>query len=191
MPKNPLQAAFLPTFILTNIGGVAIDAILSDTTEFPNLITKHPVEKGFTRADNIVKQPIRMSMTGKLTDTPSLNVGGISLPIDGLPANIVNDFSTIGGGAALASFNALRGLRDTQATFTVVSDLGTFENMAFSNLSALRAGGDGFGFTFSSVIEELLTVSSDTVLAADVSEDAQASAAPEQSFGFQGAVLAI
>lgn len=191
--KNPLQLSFLPTFILTQIGGVAIDAILSDTTSFANRITKHPTEDGSIRTDNIVNMPIEIKMLGKLTDTPQIKFGpGITLPIGGLPANIVNDFANPDsiataafGGAALASFNELRRLRDTRSTFTVVSDLGIFQNMAFENLSALRGSGDGFGFTFDAQMSQILTVSSNVVLASNVSDDARIGALQEQNVGNQ------
>lgn len=182
MPKMP--AFGVPTFILSSIGGVAIDAAVSVSPSFPARVSDNPIESGEIVSDNVILLPMRIEMDGILTDTPALaGIGGEAaalfgvgvaatsfLPVSPVVTQVQSGIAaafnaamkladgTFLPGRAKEQFGKLRELRDQRIPFRVVIDLGMFDNMVFESLSQTASAKDGRSIRFSASLKQLLIV---------------------------------
>ena len=59
------------------IGGLSLDATLSENHERSSDITESPVETGATITDHVILNPERVTIEGFVTDAPAVLLGGI------------------------------------------------------------------------------------------------------------------
>ena len=161
----------LPTTFLSSIGAVTIDAVIREQHRFENLVTKHPVEDGSPRTDNIINLPVKLEMEGRITDTPmsfvlsaasgAAGLLGEALGIDA--AAVALGTSLIGAtmaGRAKAAYQELVALYTTRIPFEVQSGINLYENMVFETLVFPRIKEDGRSIRFRATMVEILIVGS-------------------------------
>ncbi len=73
----------------TLIGDLALDCTVTETHTATSTVTEHPVESGANITDHIRPDPVQLSITGIVSDTPigsrqvqrSIDIGGASVQI--------------------------------------------------------------------------------------------------------------
>lgn len=167
---NPIDSFGLPVALLTNVGGVEIDAAISENHRYNSLVTANPIEDGSVISDHIVNLPITLDMEGRLTDTPfgflpALAAGAATgILTTGLPAGVTALTATVAAallsetrpGLSKTKFKLLVALQTTRETIDIVTGLQTYSNMAIESLSAPRAAGDGKSIRFNATFKEIL-----------------------------------
>lgn len=129
------------------IGSIVLDATISENHDFSSLVTKYPIEKGADISDNIINNPVKLTMTGFITNSP---------------VNIFGDFvdRATQGQKLLpnrvgAAFTELTDLREIKEPFTVVSGLKTYQSMVFESLVFPRDRSTGDTLRFTAVLTRL------------------------------------
>jgi len=121
----------------TLIGDLALDCTVTETHTATSTVTEHPVESGANITDHIRPDPVQLSITGIVSDTPigsrqvqrSIEVGGASVQVTQQePPSSATGF----GQAARAKLEALR---DAAKPIKVVTRDKTYESMALVSLS--------------------------------------------------------
>lgn len=205
--KSPIFG--IPTFILTTIGTVRIDAVLNVLHRFPSLISKNPTETGEPVSDNIVNLPNMIEMEGRISDTPlfanlalAAGIGASAVALTsaqqatralqfasgglGFASSLLD--GTFLPGYAAQQFNELRKLRDTRQSFRVVSGLDVFEDMAFELLSQPATAADGRSIRFSATMTQIIRVDTNFVPIDSVAPAVNHTAVEPLNVGHQTAV---
>ena len=189
MPKPSIFG--VPTVVLSNVGGVLIDAVLSRSTTRKYDITKNPIESGAQISDHKVKQPIMFNIEGRFTDTPF----AFTRVIIAGPRPTTTNFGRAlipAPGAAQAAMDGLVELADKDELFQIVQGNKIYDNILFQEVVELGEPGDGYSLRFTAVLEQVLIVDDQTGLiesGASVDASINNGAAAAFALGFQ-AVLA-
>lgn len=172
MPAPDIYGLPTTTDLLSRVGVVSVDAVLTELHRFENLVTRHPIEDGSPVTDHIVNQPVTLEMEGRITDTPlslleSLGSGASGLIGSQLGVNqavLAAGTAAIGAslpGRAKLAYQELVALFVSRETFTVISGINEYENMAFETLEFPRAAQDGRSLRFRATLKELIIVGVD------------------------------
>lgn len=162
----------LPTTILSRVGVVDVDAVLTEKHRFDNLVTQHPIEDGSPVTDHIVNLPVTLDMEGRITDTPLSILASIGSGATGLigsdlgvdPAVLAAGTAVLGAslpGRAKLAYQELVALYVSRETFTVISGINEYLNMTFESLEFPRAAQDGRSLRFRASLRELIIVGVD------------------------------
>jgi hypothetical protein len=139
------------------------DVVTSENWEDTSEITRFPVESGLSITDHIIRQPVRLSLEGVVTNTP-------------LPPTIPL-FQR-----AQAAYERLRELHDSGSVVAVSSGLRIQESMGISSVGLVLDASTGDAIAPSVTLEEVRIVQSVTVavpeeiLRADVKAEGQSEA---------------
>lgn len=131
------------------IDGFLIDISVSEDHSFEAEVTSHPVESGSTISDNIRPQPIKVSLTCMVSNTPlepMRSSRGSRLGPE--ETNVI----------AQQALDHLRQIWAKREPVTIRTSIGTFTNMAMSSLSVPRAADDGDSLRFSVTFTQIVTV---------------------------------
>ena len=189
MPKPSIFG--VPTTVLSNVGGVLIDAVLSRATRRQNLITENPIESGSTVSDHIARLPLVLEMEGRLTDTPfAFN----RVVVAGSPPRR-GEFGRAlipAPGSAESAFDTLVELSESKEFFDVVSGNKLFKRMQFSELDDIGSPGDGYSKRFTATLIQLQVVDSDGAINRGnvVDPNIRNGAAATLALGFQAVLTA-
>ena len=174
---NPLDSFGLPTAVLSSIGGVEIDAVLSEDHRYDALITENPVEDGSVITDHVVNLPVVLEMECRLTDTPfgyltaivaASAVGALTTGLTGAQAAAGLTQAAASAllgetrpGLSKTKFNLLVALQATREPIDVVTGVQTYGNMFIQSLSAPRSSSDGKSLLFRATFKEVLIAGDD------------------------------
>lgn len=169
----------LPTVLLSKISFIQVDAVLDETHTFENLVTEHPVEDGSPRTDHIVNLPVKIEMTGRITDTPSSIAASLTSGAAGVigkdlgisPAAASGIGAVLGAtlpGRAKSVYQELVALYEGRETFTVLTGLNEYANMTFTRLEFPRQAKDGRSIRFRAQMKELFIVGEGTLSNAEL-----------------------
>jgi len=133
----------------TKINTIDIDVLTTESPTFQNTITQNPTEEGKNVSDNIINNPITLTLSC-----------------------IVTDFSRIAGRQTDAGegrrsslvFFDLKQLRNDKTIFKVQTGLDLYENMAIASFRPVRNASNTNALEFSIDFQEVLKVSSQTVV---------------------------
>lgn len=118
---------------------IPLDASVSESHVYQALVTTNPVEQGSDITDNVSINPIVLTMTGFITDTPVKIFQGIQQLLS----------STSGSGTiSKSAHNDLVFLFEKKQPFTVVTGLKTYSNMILRRLSFPRSADTGQSIRF-------------------------------------------
>ncbi len=174
---NPFDSFGLPTALLTDVGGVEVDAVISENHRYNSLVTQNPIEDGSIISDHIVNLPVILEMEGRFTDTPfgflTSLVAGVA--VGALTTELTNSqaigaltaatatalLSETRPGLSKIKFKLLVALQVTRETIDIVTGIQTYSNMVVESLSAPRSSADGRSIRFNATFRELL-VAGDT-----------------------------
>jgi hypothetical protein len=144
----------------TMIGDLALDCTVTETHTATSTVTEHPVESGAKITDHIRPDPVQLSITGIVSDTPigsrqvqrSIAVGGASVQV----TQQEPPTSTTGyGRAAWAKLDAIR---TAAKPVKVVTRDKTYENMALVSLSVPKESKTGGALYFTAQFKQIRIV---------------------------------
>lgn len=140
------------------LGGIVVDATVSEEHMATCLITKNPVEDGAKITDHVTLEPVTLTVEGVISDTP------LGFAIIGNIQNLVRSVSTLFGKSSRSvdAYNRLLKLRQDRQPFKVITGLKQYKNMILSDLSVVRTKDTGNAIHFRAVMEEINIVSSAT-----------------------------
>ncbi|MDC7234970.1 MAG: hypothetical protein PQJ58_17180 [Spirochaetales bacterium] len=140
------------------ISDLALDLILSEEEKLSGRATSSPVEEGADISDSIELDPLVLTMTGFITNTPVRDVD------DGDTSNRYRD-----------AIHALKEIRLAKLPVTIVATEEVYENMAIEELSIPRNVSLGESAEISLSFRQIVIVKSQTaVMPVSVIEDKQA-----------------
>lgn len=144
----------------TMIGDLALDCTVTETHTATSTVTEHPVESGANITDHIRTDPVQLSITGIVSDTPigsrqvqrSIAVGGASVQV----TQQEPPTSTTGyGRAAWAKLDAIR---TAAKPVKVVTRDKTYDSMALVSLSVPKESKTGGALYFTAQFKQIRIV---------------------------------
>ncbi len=126
--------AFENLFIRTekSLGGIQLDAVLSESHSTPVRLTKNPIELGADITDHAIIEPIQLVIVAEVSDTPlgAAAFGAIIDLITGLFGTATSSNIT----RSNAAYNALIQLKNAREPIQVQTRLRLYENMLITNI---------------------------------------------------------
>lgn len=144
----------------TLIGDPALDCTVTETHTATSTVTEHPVESGANITDHIRPDPVQLSITGIVSDTPigsrqvqrSIEVGGASVQVTQQePPSSATGF----GRAAWAKLDAIR---TAAKPVKVVTRDKTYDSMALVSLSVPKESKTGGALYFTAQFKQIRIV---------------------------------
>lgn len=144
----------------TLIGDLAIDCTVTETHTATSTVTEHPVESGANITDHIRPDPVQLSITGIVSDTPlgskqiqrAIEVGGASVQVTQQePPSSATGF----GRAAWAKLDAIR---TAAKPVKVVTRDKTYDSMALVSLSVPKESKTGGALYFTAQFKQVRIV---------------------------------
>lgn len=135
-----LSLLFGRKYAQTNVGGVFLDATLTEDHQYNSRVTSYPIEDGTIISDHIINEPETLSITGIVSDTPLA-----FLP----PFNRSSD-----------AFNRLVRIQNNKERITVVTGIKVYTNMVITSLQVPRNTQTGQSLTFIIELQKLIVDSS-------------------------------
>lgn len=144
----------------TMIGDLALDCTVTETHTATSTVTQHPVESGANITDHIRPDPVKLAITGIVSDTPigarevqkALNVGGVSVQIR------QQDTPTSPVGFGRAAWSKLEEIRNAAKPVTVLTRDKKYESMAMVSLSIPKEAKNGGALYFTAQFEQVRIV---------------------------------
>lgn len=132
---------------------IPLDASLEESHLHQALVTSNPVEEGSDVTDHVSINPVTLTMTGFVTDSPVKFLQGVQQLLS----------STSGSGSISSSaHDDLRFLFNSKTPFTVVTGLDTYENMVFRRLNFPRNAQTGETLRFEAELVQVTFASFQT-----------------------------
>ena len=127
--------AFENLFIRTkkSIGGVQLDAVLSESHNNVVRLTTNPVEFGVDITDHAIIEPKKLNIVAQVSDTP-LGAAAFSQIID-LVTGLFGTATTDNLTRSNAAYNALIQLQELREPIEVQTKLKLYENMIITGIS--------------------------------------------------------
>ena len=114
----------------SQLGFLSLDVLVTENIKLPSEVTKYPVEDGSEEiSDHITQQNEELSITGRIANTEILSFQfgpGITKLVDAV--------------------DQLRNMHKARQLVKVVTGLGTYTDMAFTNLTVNRSNGSDGGY---------------------------------------------
>jgi hypothetical protein len=155
-----LSQLFGPQF--NSISTLQVDVTLSESHDFPATVTEKPVEDGSNINDNVILGNAKLSMSGILTDNRL-------------------------GTSKVDKWRALLEIQRSREPFLVGTSLGSYPNMIFTNISAVRDVSNAGAVFFTADLTQVRIIQSETaqVPLRAIKEDRKAKQASKQDKGKQ------
>ena len=144
----------------TLIGDLAIDCTVTETHTASATVTAHPVESGSDITDHIRPEPLQLSITGIVSDTPlgskqiqrAVDIGGTSVQVT------QQETPTSATGFGRAAWSKLEEILAAAKPIKVVTRDKTYESMALVSLSVPKDARTGGAFAFSAQFRQVRIV---------------------------------
>jgi hypothetical protein len=124
----------------SKVGDLYIDAIIDETINLKNTITKVPIETGSSITDHVFKEQVEVKMVGYITDTPIKFFGIFETPLQKNSlssmldtARSLVDFTNTKTPTRQAYF-LLEKMRNEAIPISVITELKSFKNMMIANI---------------------------------------------------------
>ena len=121
-----------------------IDVCLNDTHEFRSQITSDPIEDGSTLTDNIINEPVDVSMECLVSNAP-------------INSDII-DARSGETSPANEAYQFLMKCRDDREPISVRTSLDTFDSMGIEHISIPRTAGRGDELRWSMTLKKMVIV---------------------------------
>lgn len=125
----------------TRIGDLVIDATHSESINYTNEITDHPIGSGASVSDHIYAKPTILKLEGSIIDSAIDIIGTSRSIIDLFSGNPLTNISNRLQGLSTkerTAYEVLKALNTNKQPVTVVTALDSFENMAIESLTFPR-----------------------------------------------------
>lgn len=170
------------------IGGISIDATISDEHTSACDLTENPVEEGANVTDHVQLKPVELTIEGVISDTPldfgilnnliTGNFGAIKDTAKGIAGNFTGQTTR-----STEEYNKLLDLQRKREPFKVVTGLKVYENMILVKLSVNRNATTGKSIHFKADLKQIRIVSSKTAKSMNVAKGAKKLASKTKSVG--------
>jgi len=159
------------------VGSLSLDATLDDSHEFANEVTSFPIEEGSDINDHIKKEPMTLSITGFITNSPIIVVQNLNEIVSNEYNTSINTSEVTRNNVA-GSFTELMKImgenypeQPTSATVVinnprvieVVTGLRVYSDMVMTRLSIKRTPSDGESLTFNASFRKIVKVKRELV----------------------------
>lgn len=130
--------AFENLFIRTkkSIGGVQLDAVLSETHNNSVRTTDNPVELGADITDHSITEPIQLKIVAEVSDTP-LGGAAFSQIVD-LVTGLFGSSTSSNVTRSNAAYNALIQIQNAREPIDVQTRLKLYKNMLITNINVIQ-----------------------------------------------------
>lgn len=144
----------------TLIGDVAIDCTVTETHTATATVTEHPVESGANITDHIRPEPVQLSITGIVSDTPigskqiqrAIEAGGTKVQIT------ERETPTSAAGFGRTAWAKLDAIRTAAKPVKVVTRDKTYDSMALVSLSVPKESKTGGALYFTAQFKQIRIV---------------------------------
>lgn len=155
-----------------SIGGITLDASVSEEHLSTAELTDNPVEDGAKITDHVQIQPKQLTIEGVVSDFPLgyLEIGNIM----NLGRTVMSLFGK--SSRSVDAYNKLVKLQEKREPFTVVTGLKRYKNMILTELSVPRTAETGKSLQFRAVLREIRIAKTGSVggsFADDIADKAQ------------------
>lgn len=123
-----LSLLFGKKYAQSNVGGVFLDATITEDHQYNARATSYPVEDFRNITDHIINEPETLQLTGIVTDTPLSLLSSFNRSID--------------------AFNRLVNIYTNKQLITVVTGIKVYTNMCITSLQVPRNVQTGQSLTF-------------------------------------------
>lgn len=170
--------AFENLFIRTkrSLGGVQLDAVISESHSNDVRITKNPVEFGADIADHAVVEPKKLNIIAEVSDTP-LGTAAFAQIVD-LTTGLFGTATTDNLTRSNAAYNALVSLQELREPIEVQTRLKLYTNMIILGIAVTQDKDTSRIVNMNISLEEILITESEVVELTP--EQLQAGSAREQ-----------
>lgn len=155
--------AFENLFVRTkkSLGGIQLDAVLSETHNNAIRLTKNPVELGADITDHAIVEPKRINIVAQVSDTPlgTAAFGEIVDLVTGLFGTSTSNNLT----RSNAAYNAMLQLMESREPIEVQTRLKLYSDMIITNLSTTQDKDSSRVALMTINLEEVLIVESQIV----------------------------
>lgn len=115
---------------LAQLGVLYLDVMLTENLTLPSDVTKYPIEDGTGDVtDHITQNNEELSITGAISAASSFGM----------------EFGPLCYSKMIDAISQMRGMHKARQTITIVTGLGRYTDMAFTNLTVNRQSGDKGG----------------------------------------------
>ena len=155
--------AFENLFIRTkkSIGGIELDAVLSETHNNQVRLTKNPVELGADITDHAIVEPKRINIVAQVSDTP-LGAAAFGQIVD-LVTGLFGTSTSQNITRSNAAYNAIVQLMEQREPIEVQTKLKLYQNMVITNLSTAQDKDSSRAVLMTLSLEEVLISESEIV----------------------------
>lgn len=144
----------------TMIGDLALDCTVTETHTATSTVTEHPVESGANITDHIRPDPVQLSITGIVSDTPigarevqrAIEIGGVSVQIK------QQETPTSPTGFGRAAWSKLDAMRLAAKPVTVLTRDKKYESMAIVSLTVPKEAKTGGALYFTAQFKQVRIV---------------------------------
>lgn len=123
-----LSLLFGRKYVQSNVGGVFLDATLSEDHSYNSRVTNYPVEDGRIISDHVINEPETLQITGIVSDTPLSILAPFNRSVD--------------------AFNRLVRIHSNRERITVVTGIKVYTDMVMTSLQVPRNVQTGQSLTF-------------------------------------------
>lgn len=130
--------AFENLFIRTkkSIGGIELDAVISETHTNQIRLTKNPVELGADITDHAIVEPKKVSIVAQVSDTP-LGTAAFGQIVD-LVTGLFGTSTTQNITRSNAAYNAMVQLMELREPIQLQTKLKLYDNMVITNINTTQ-----------------------------------------------------
>lgn len=130
--------AFENLFITTkkSIGGILLDAVLSESHSNSVSVSNNPIELGADITDHAIVQPKKINILAEVTDNP-LGLAAFGQLLDTV-TGLFGTSTTTNLTRSNAAYNALVQLMDSRALLEVQTKLKLYSNMMITDISIVQ-----------------------------------------------------
>lgn len=155
--------SFENLFIRTkrSIGGVQLDAVISESHSNDVRITKNPVEFGVDITDHAVIEPKKLNIIAEVSDTP-LGLAAFTQIVD-LVTGLFGTSTTDNLTRSNAAYNALVSLQESREPIEVQTRLKLYTNMIILGISVTQDKDTSRIVNMNISLEEILITESEVV----------------------------
>lgn len=158
--------AFENLLIRTNrdIGGIVLDAVISETTTSNVRVTRNPVELGADINDHAIIEPKEYSLEGVVTDSPLIGLGAIQqigslFTSSGFFGASSEDSRT----RSQAAFDSLIAIQEAREPITIQTGLKQYDNMLISNITVTQDKDKSRAIFFTAKLTEIILTSTQEI----------------------------
>jgi hypothetical protein len=161
------------------IGGLLIDASVSETHTIDADVTEYPVESGATISDHVQVKSPEVEMEGVITDAP------LGYVLVGNIENVVRSVSVLFGGSkrSIDGYNVLVNLQANRIPFDVYTTLRKYQNMVIKSLRVIRTSQTGASVHFSASLKQINIATSQIDTDANIAQGSRNLASKNRDVG--------